>query len=321
MARTTHTPAEAVDTGRAPSLLAARPRHRLSVDSGYFFLLPAIVFFLVFIVYPIGFVIYGSFFTWSTTANMIFAGWHNFITLAGDGAFWLAMRNTLLWGLITIPVQMLIGGLLAFAIEERIPRGRPFFRTIFFLPVVTTVVVIAITWSAMYAPYSGIIGHWLHDLGVTGQLDPLGSTSTAIYAIIVINIWEWTGFSMLMYIAGLHNISEEINEAAQVDGARGLRLLSSIYVPLLAPVHKALVLLGIIGSLQTFALVFATTGGGPDHYSEMPGTYIFKEGFTDQQMGYASAISVVVLVITLILTAVQLRFLGAGNLFGRGATR
>jgi raffinose/stachyose/melibiose transport system permease protein len=302
-------------SGDTPSFLAARRRHRLPINAGYLFLLPAVICFFGFVVYPIGFVVYTSFFSWSTTANLVFVGWENFTTLRTDAAFLTSMRNTLLWGLITVPAQMLIGGALAFVIEERIPRGRPFFRTIFFLPVVTTVVVIAITWSAMYAPYYGIIGHWMHNLGLATQLDPLGSTSSAIYAIIIINIWEWTGFSMLLYIAGLHNISEEIKEAAQVDGAKGLRLISAIYVPLLAPVHKSLVLLGIIGTLQTFALVFATTGGGPDHASEMPGTYIFKEGFSVQQMGYASSISVVVLVLTLILTALQLRFLGSGNLF------
>jgi multiple sugar transport system permease protein/raffinose/stachyose/melibiose transport system permease protein len=281
------------------------------------FLLPALAFFLVFVAYPIVFVVYSSFFRWSTTANMVFAGLSNFQALVHDADFWLAMRNTMYWGLLTIPIQMLLGGLIAYLIEEKVQRLRGFFRTAYFLPVVTPVVVIAIVWENMYAPYYGVIGHWLQMVGIKAQINWLGSDSTAIFAVIIVNIWEWTGFSMLMYVAGLHNISQELKEAARIDGAVGFRILRDIYIPLLAPVHKALLLLGIIGTLQTFALVYSMTGGGPDHASEMPGTYIFREGFTNQQMGYAASIAVAVLVLTLILTATQLRLFGTGTLFGQ----
>lgn len=300
-----------------PSLPPMRHRPRLNL-SGYLFLLPALILFAAFVVYPVLFVLYGSFFSWSTTANMVYTGLSNFQTLLHDAVFWQTMRNTLYWGVLTILLQMLIGGLIAYLIEERLQRWQGLFRTLFFLPVVTPVVVIAIVWGNMYAPYYGIFGHWLQMLGIHAQLNLLGSSGTAIFAVIAANIWEWTGFSMLMYVAGLHNIAQEIKEAAALDGAGGLAAIRHIYLPLLAPVHKSLLLLGIIGTLQTFALVYSMTNGGPDHASEMPGTYIFRQGFSVQQMGYASAISVAVLVLTLLLTALQLRLLGSGNLFEKG---
>lgn len=300
----------------APSLGAPR-RIRLR-PSGYLFLLPALLLFAVFVAYPVIFVIHGSVYTWSTTANMVYVGLANFQTLLHDPVFWLTMRNTCYWAVLTILPQMLLGGLLAYLIEEKLRRWQGLFRTLFFLPVVTPVVVIAIIWNNMYAPYYGIFGHWLQVLGINVQLNLLGASGTAIFAVIAANIWEWTGFSLLMYVAGLHNISQEVKEAAALDGARGWSLSRHIYLPLLAPVHKALLLLGIIGTLQTFALVFSMTNGGPDHASEMPSTYIFREGFSVQQMGYASAISVAVLILTLILTALQIRVFGSGNLFEKG---
>lgn len=302
---------------RSPSLLAARERRPHRSYAGYLFLLPALAFFVVFVAYPIIFVAYGSFFRWSTTANMVFSGLSNFQALLQDGDFWLTMRNSAYWGVLTIPIQMLIGGLIAYAVEEKLPRLHGIFRTAYFLPVVMPVVVIAIIWENMYAPYYGVIGHWLQMVGIKAQINWLGSNGLAVFAVIIVNIWEWTGFSMLMYVAGLHNISTELKEAAQIDGAVGWRSLRYIYVPLLAPVHKALLLLGIIGTLQTFALVYSMTGGGPDHASEMPGTYIFREGFTNQQMGYAAAIAVAVLILTLILTAGQIRLFGMGTMFGQ----
>ncbi len=139
--------------------------------------------------------------------------------------------------------------------------------------------------------------------------------------MIAVNIWEWTGWSMLLYIAGISQISPDIKEAAKIDGAKGFRLIRRIYLPLLAPVHKSLIMLGIIGSLQTFALVYSMTSGGPNSASEIPGTYIFRMGFSVQQMGYASDISVVVLLIALILTVAQVVTVGSGNFIGKGGER
>ena len=204
-----------------------------------------------------------------------------------------------LWGSITIPVQMLIGGVIAYLIERYTHRSKTFFRVMFFLPVITSVSVVSIVWAQMYAPYYGIVQEYLKYLGVQLNIAPLGEPKTAIFALIIVNIWQWTGFSMIMYVAGLNNIPSDIFDAARIDGAHGLKLAVRIIVPLVSPVTRSLLLLGVIGTLQTFPIVYLMTDGGPDHASEVFGTYIFKQGFVIGDTGYSSALSTLVLAIAL----------------------
>lgn len=285
---------------------------------GYLFILPSILFFLFYILYPIVFVGWSSAFDWSTLKNMTFVGLENYTKIFQDKVFWTTMRNSLFWIITTVPVQAGIGFLLAYVVEEQIRKGRGFFRTVFFLPVVTSVVVVAIVWGKMLQPYQGIITHYLSVLGISGQVNILGMPNTAIFGCIIANIWEWTGWSMIMYVAGMSQIPEDMKEAAKIDGATKWKEIMYIYFPMLASTHKSLLMLGIIGSLQTFGLIYSMTGGGPNHASEMPGTYIFQAGFTNQQMGYASALSVVILLFALVLTVFQVKGLGAGDFMKKG---
>ncbi|MDR1104993.1 MAG: sugar ABC transporter permease [Treponema sp.] len=292
---------------------------RKILGSGYWFLVPAFVFFLFFILYPIIFVVSGSFFSWSTLSEMRFTGLDNYLEIMTDRVFGITMRNTALWFFITIFVQAAIGFSLAYIIEEKLINGRLFFRTLFFIPVVTSIVVIAIIWSNLYSPYNGPIGNFLSKIGFKGPFNFLGDVHNVIFALIVVNIFEWTGWSMALYIAGLSEIPIEMKEAALIDGVTGFPLIWRIYIPTLSHVHKSLIMLGVIGSLQTFALIYSMTSGGPNSASEMPATYIFRTGFTMQRMGYASAISTVILVLTLIITVFQMTVLKSGNLtIGRG---
>lgn len=276
----------------------------------YAFALPAIVLFVVFIAYPIVWVIGESAFGRDATGSEHWVGLANYGELITNPVFWIVVRNMVLWGVITIPVQMLIGGLLAYFIERHTFRFRGFFRTMFFLPVVTSVSVISLVWVQIYAPYYGIAQEYLKHLGIVMATSPIGDLTTAIYALIVVNIWQWTGFSMLMYIAGLANVPMEVLDAARVDGAHGWRLAVYVVVPMLAPATKSLLLLGVIGTLQTFPIVHLMTGGGPNRASEVFGTYIFKESFVLGETGRGAALSVIVLVIALVLSVVQIVFLG-----------
>jgi multiple sugar transport system permease protein/raffinose/stachyose/melibiose transport system permease protein len=245
---------------------------------------------------------------------MKFIGLDNYLEIMTDRIFGITMRNAALWFFITIFTQSAVGFSLAYIIEEKLINGKLFFRTLYFIPVVTSVVVIAIIWSNLYSPYNGPIGNFLSKIGFTGPFNFLGDVHNVIFALIVVNIFEWTGWSMAMYIAGLSGISVEMKEAALIDGVTGFPLIWRIYLPVLSHVHKSLIMLGVIGSLQTFALIYSMTSGGPNSASEMPGTYIFRTGFTMQRMGYASAISTVILISTLIVTIFQMTVLKSGNL-------
>lgn len=294
---------------------------------GYLFILPAMCFFCFYILYPIFFIVKNSFYKWATLSSMEFVGLANYTALLSDSTFWITIRNSVLWILVTVPVQACLGFVLAYAIEEKIISKKAdgksvkktFFRTLFFIPVVTSVTVVAIMFSKLFQPYQGIIGYYLNKwFGMSPTINVLGNAKAALFGIMLANIWEWTGWSMIMYIGGISQIPDEIKEAARIDGANTWQEIRHVFLPSLKSVHKSLLMLGIIGSLQTYALIGVMTGGGPNHASEMPGTYIFQKGFTEVQMGYACGISVAVLAFALILTFVQVKFLGSGDFIKKG---
>jgi raffinose/stachyose/melibiose transport system permease protein len=277
----------------------------------YVYVLPAVLLFVLFVAYPILWVICESLYGAGASHPGGFVGLDHYWQAFQDPVFWRVLLNMFLWGAITIPVQMVLGGTIAYLIECHTQRSKTFFRVMFFLPVITSVSVISIVWSQMYAPYYGIIQEYAKVIGLQLSVSPLGEPRLAIYALILVNIWQWTGFSMLMYVAGLNNIPGELWDAARIDGAHGLGLATRVIVPLVSPVTRSLLLLGVIGTLQTFPIVHLMTDGGPDHASEIFGTYIFKQGFVIGDTGYASALSTLVLVIALGLSILQIVFLGA----------
>lgn len=277
----------------------------------YLFILPAVVMFVAFVAYPILWVIIASFHGQKQFHESALVGLAQYIRAFSDPVFWRVLCNMFLWGAITIPVQMLIGGVIAYLIERYTNRSKTFFRVMFFLPVITSVSVVSIVWAQMYAPYYGIVQEYLKQLGIQVNMALLGDSKTAIFALIVVNIWQWTGFSMIMYVAGLNNIPGDIFDAARIDGAHGLKLATRIIVPLVSPVTRSLLLLGVIGTLQTFPIVYLMTDGGPDHASEVFGTYIFKQGFVIGDTGYSSALSSLVLAIALVLSIIQIVAFGA----------
>ena len=286
-------------------------RSRLKMPGLYLFALPATLLFVVFIAYPILWVTEQSLYGKTRDGAPVFVGLSTYYAVFTDPVFWTVVRNMLLWGLITVPVQMLFGGMLAYFIERHTNRLRGFFRTMFFLPVVTSVSVISLVWVQIYAPYYGIAQEYLKHVGIIMSISPIGDARMAIYALILVNIWQWTGFSMLMYIAGIASLPTEVLDAARVDGATGWRLAVHVVVPMLAPATKSLLLLGVIGTLQTFPIVHLMTGGGPNRASEVFGTFIFKQSFVLGDTGGGATLSVIVLLVALVLSLVQIVFLGA----------
>jgi raffinose/stachyose/melibiose transport system permease protein len=274
----------------------------------YLYVLPATLVFVALVAYPILWVIGESF---RAANGKGFVGFGQYVRALSDPVFWRVLRNMFYWGAITIPAQMILGGSIAYLIERYTSRSRTFFRVMFFLPVVTSVSVVSIVWAQMYAPYYGIVQEYLKYVGVQLTIAPLGEPKTAIFALILVNIWQWTGFSMIMYIAGINQIPSELFDAAIIDGAHGWNLAVRIVVPLLSPVTRSLLLLGVIGTLQTFPIVHLMTDGGPDHASEIFGTYIFKQGFVIGDTGYSSALSALVLFLALALSVLQIAVLGS----------
>ncbi|MBM2620635.1 sugar ABC transporter permease [Actinoplanes sp. LDG1-06] len=298
------------------SATLARPKPRRDWLPGTLFLLPTFALFALFVVYPIVYNVQASTLDWDGVNVGEFVGLGNYTELLKDPIFVTTLKNSGWWILLTIVPQALIGFFLALLLNEKI-RGRSIYRAIFFVPAVLSPVVVGIVWQRMLDPFNGVFAKIGRATGLEFLTKGyLADPKTAIFAAIVVNVWMWTGFSMLFYLAGLQLIDDSVLQAAKIDGASTWKTVTAIIWPLLKSTHLSLLLLGIIGSLKTFELVYVLTEGGPNHASEMLPTYTFKQAFQLQSVGYASTISVVLLVIAVVSSLSMVRAFGSGFLTG-----
>lgn len=297
----------------------ATVRPRLGGQEGLLFVLPALVFFAAFVVYPIAFILRASLLDWNGLAQETVVGLDNYVRLfRDDPVFRKALRNAVYWSLFTIVPQMLLGFALAVLLNGPIV-GRTIYRAIFYLPAIISPIVVGIVWQRIYDPFGGLLADIAGSTGWRWLSRPyLAEPQTATFALIAINVWQWTGFSMLLYLAGLQALPGEVLEAAAVDGATPFQRLRQVVWPMLRPVHLTLILLGLIGALQTFALVFVLTKGGPNNATQTLPTYVFQQAFQLQSLGYGSAVSVVLLALALGSSLFQMRFLGSRFVVGEG---
>lgn len=293
--------------------MRAMTRERLA---GLAFLAPTILLFCTFVIYPIVYNAQASTLDWDGVNASTPVGFGNYLELFQDPTFFITLRNSAFWIVLTIIPQAVIGFLLAVALNQKL-RGSTVYRAIFFIPAILSPVVVGIVWQRILDPFNGVLVEVGKATGLSFLAgDYLSNPDTAIFAVIFVNVWMWTGFSMLFYLAGLQLIDPSLTEAARIDGASGFQTMTRITFPLLKSTTLSLVLLGIIGSLKTFELVYVLTEGGPNHASEMLPTFAFMEAFRLQNVGYASAISVVLLVIAVVSSLSMVRVFGAGFITG-----
>ncbi len=283
----------------------------------YLFLLPAIVIMLVFIYYPIVVNFYYSLFDWSAIdPNWKFVGLQNYIKILDDGLIPLALRNNVLYAVISVVFQVGVALILAALLESRLirPRWGTIFRNAVFLPSVLAITVVAITWQLIYRPDTGLINQALRAL----HLDMLtrtwlGEEGTAIFAIIAVSQWQWVGYCMVLFIVAIQAIPEELYESARMDGASPWQQFLAITVPLVRESTLVLTTITVIGAFKVFDLVWVMTAGGPNNASQTLGNYLYRVGFRNDEMGYASAIASLLFIITFLLTIVQLRLGRSGE--------
>ncbi len=265
------------------------------------FLAPALIFFLVFVVYPIFQSIYYSLFNWKGLGPAVdFAGLSNYQQILSDQIFLKAVLNGLLIVALSLTLQLPMSLALAIMVGRDLP-GRAFFRTVFFLPFVFSEVIVAIMWQSLYNPDPdrGLLNALLVLIpGVKAQAW-LGDTNIVMACIFVVMTWKYFGLHMLLYMAGLQNIPAEIEEAARIDGANRWEMLRYITLPLLGGVIRTTIYLSAIGSLQQFILVWILTKGGPVNASEVMATYMYRFGFVRFWLGYGCAVAIVMFLICL----------------------
>lgn len=271
----------------------------------YLYIAPIVLISGVLIYYCIGFTLYASFTDWNGLQKMNFVGIQNYSDLLADRTFWIALRNNLIFMVATVAIQAILGLLVAVICAERLP-GSNLFKAIFFLPISMAPAIIATVFKYMLEANYGTLNESLRALGLISNdtvIEWLGA-DLGVWSIIAINVFQWMGFSMMIYFAGIMSIPDDIYEAAMLDGAGWWRRLFSITIPSLRGVTGALIVLGIVGSLKTFDIVWLTTGGGPGVSTQFLTTFLYQER-ANREAGYASAIGVVLLILAFVLTLMQ----------------
>ncbi len=284
------------------------PARRKEALQGLAFISPWILGFLAFTAYPMLASLYYSFTAYKILGAPRWVGFQNYsYAFAGDPLFWLAMQRTLVWVIATVPLGIL-GSLLAAVLLNRGLRGTSFFRTAFFLPSLTPVVAAALLWTWILQPEIGIANTTIEWL--TGLRGPkwLSSTEWALPSLAMIALWTSIGGSrMLIFLAGLQGIPQEMYEAAKIDGAGPFRTWLHITVPLISPAIFFNLVLGVIISFRVFAFAFVTTGGGPARSTYFYALHLYVQAFSSFDMGYGSALAWILFAIVLAITIVQTR--------------
>lgn len=273
------------------------------------FILPAITLLLLLTAYPLYQVILMSFYDYTDKANPIFAGLKNYTEFIVDPLFWNALGNTVVFTIVSVFSGLSIGLIFALLLNQQInTKFRAIFRSVLMFPWLTSSTVVAAIFMLLFNPF-GLVNKFLSSLGLTelSQTAWLGNENTALLAVIVANIWRGFPFMMLMLLAGLQTISNDLYEAADIDGAGFFKKLFYITIPQLKNIIMTLVILEFIWNFRSFDLVFLMTGGGPMNSTEVLSTYIYHHAFRTLDFGYASATAIFMLLIMVALSFFYLK--------------
>lgn len=272
-----------------------------------FLAVPVLVFGL-FVLWPLSTTFYYSFTNWNGfNSDYDFVGFSNFAKIITDHLFLNAIINTSLWMLSAIFVPTTIGLLLALAIDTKVPGGK-FFKSVFYLPICLSAVVVGQTWIWMYQPDWGLINTLVGTATGTQQhFAWLANPDTALWSVIAAWVWQQTGLAMVIYLAGLTSIPEDLIEACTLEGGNAVQRTWHVVFPLLAPATIVVVALSVINSLKGFDILYVMTGGGPFNSSDTLAMHMYNESFRKYMMGYGSAIAVVLFLIAIAIIGFYFR--------------
>jgi multiple sugar transport system permease protein len=282
------------------------------VSTALIAILPALLVFVIFNIYPTLYSAVLSFMDWDgLSVDREFVGLQNYKDLFTSSAFWNSLWATIYYTLGVILVSVPLALLISVALNSGI-RGQPFYRTLYFIPVITSTVAAAMVWKLMLNPGSGLLNVALRGMGIIDAPSWLRSTTWAMPAVILVGVWKRLGFNMVIYLAALQNIPRVYYEAAEVDGASNWARLLHITIPLLSPTTALLVVMGLIDSFLLFDQVYVMTNGGPSGTTDVLGFMLYRNAFSYFDLGTASAIAMVILVIVGALTLLQWRMSNFG---------
>ncbi|XFO65590.1 sn-glycerol-3-phosphate transport system permease protein UgpA [Sporomusa silvacetica DSM 10669] len=270
-------------------------------------LLPALVIYGVFFIFPFFFTFYLSFMQWNLISPDIEpVGLQNYQNLFADKVFWISLTNTAFYVAVTVPLSMLLGLGLAVLVEGA-GRYREVYRFLLFIPVVASLAVTSYVWMLLMNPTNGLINALLAYLEIAGP-NWLNDPQWALLSLMIIGVWKALGYNIVLYIAGLKGIDKRLYEAAEMDGAGKWKQFTAITMPMLSPVHFFVLLVSIINSFQLFTTIHIMTHGAPNNATNVLVYEVWQEAFQFFDIGKASALSMVMFIVVLLITILQIRF-------------
>jgi len=301
-----------INQGQRTIVTPRMRRSRLSLArreamSGYIFILPAVLGFVLWTAGPMLYSAWMSLHEWNLMQPARYVGLANFRRMADDALFWKSLRVTLTYAILLVPLFQVVSLLAAMLLNVNV-RGVSFFRAAFYLPTVVPVVAASFLWGWIFNPEFGLLNSYLRKLGLTKILW-FQEPRWAMTAMIIMSLWTFGG-TMVIYLAGLQGIPAHLYEAAEIDGAGAFRKFFTVTIPMMSPVIFFNFVLGMIGALQAFTQAYVITDGGPQNSTLFYTLYIFRKGFTDFQMGYASALAWVLFALVMVLSLLVFRSFG-----------
>lgn len=271
------------------------------------FLLPYLLVFLVFRFGPSVAGLFIGFMKWNIVGDAEFAGLANFKKLFNDPIFWVSLKNTLLFLLLTLPPLIVFSLLMAVLLNQKL-RFRNAVRTISIIPYVLIPAVVGIIWNWLYDNNFGILNYYLKVIGL-GPIEWLTSEKWALFSIALVTVWSYLGYNMILYLAGLQDISADLYEAAKIDGATGAQAFMRITLPMLKPITSMVITLTLVNTIQIFDQIFVMTNGGPGTATLTLVQYLYGTAFQNYNLGYGSVLGIATLVILIVFVQIQSRLL------------
>ena len=274
----------------------------------YSFILPNLLGFFIFTFVPIVFSLLLSFCEWNSGGEIKFIGLDNFIRMfSKDNSFWIALKNTIYYTVVTVPVTLALALFLAILMNKPL-KGRVFFRSVLFFPYVASLVAIAVVWMALFNPDRGPVNSILMAIGIENPPRWAASTTWAMPTIIGLTVWKGMGYYMIVYLAALQGVSRDLYEAASLDGATRWQQFVNITWPCVTPTTFYILMMLIVATFKSYDIMYITTQGGPGEATKVLAYHIYNTAFVSSQFGYASAIAMILLAMIVVSTLIQFKF-------------
>lgn len=275
----------------------------------YLFLLPALIFMGIFLFYPIVDVFRLSFTDYNMITEASFLGTQNYENLFNDPLFWKTLKNSFIYLIGVVPLLVILPIFIAVLVNRKL-KGIKWFRAAYYIPVVTSMVVVGIMWKWLYKG-NGLLNYLLMSIGlINDPISWLTSTQYALYSVMAVTVWKGLGYYMVIYLAGLQSIPQELYEVAQIDGANWWQKHFYVTIPLLKPSILLVSILSSIAAMKVFTEVYVMTKGGPINSSKTLVFYIYEKAFENLNLGYAAAMGFVLFIVIFILSYINFQVMG-----------